>query len=201
VNSGILMLDPQVIARIPPDTFFSFEQGLLPTMVKDREPIYGHFDGSYWLDTGRPRLYLAANRHVLEGRVDWQPAGEQVEDGLWEGEGCKRDGVQVIHPAALGDDVTLEEGAQMFGRTVLGDRVTVRSGAELEGCVIFDDVEIGHDTEVVNAIVCAGARIGDGAVIKDTIVGARSIVGARNELRGARLWNDVELPDGVLIVD
>ena len=89
----------------------------------------------------------------------------------------------------------------MFGRTVLGDRVTVRSGAELEGCVIFDDVEIGHDTEVVNAIVCAGARIGDGAVIKDTIVGARSIVGARNELRGARLWNDVELPDGVLIVD
>src|SRR5690606_36295981 len=175
--------------------------GLLPSMVKDREPLYGLVDGSYWLETGRPRLFLGVNRHVLEQRVDWEPAGERVEDGLWEGEGCKRDNVQVIHPAALGDGVTLEEGARMFGRTVLGDRVAVRSGAELEGCVVFDAVEIGHDTEIVDAIICSGARIGDGAVVKDAIVGARSVVGARNELRGARLWNDVELPDGVLIID
>ena len=201
VNAGILMVHPQILQRIPPDTFFSFEQGLLPSMVKEREALYGLFDGSYWLDTGRPRLYLGANRHVLEGRVDWQPAGERVEDGLWEGEGCKREGVQVIHPAVLGDGVTLEEGAQMFGRTVLGDRVTVRSGAELEGAVLFDDVEIGHDAEIVNSIVCAGARIGDGAVVKDSIVGARTTVGRGNELRGTRLWNDVELADGVLVVD
>lgn len=201
VNSGILLLQPSLLDRIPPDTFFSFEQGLLPTMVKERERLYGLFDGGYWLDTGRPQFFLSANRHVMEGRVDWWPAGALTADGLWEGDGVERVGSTVIHPAVIGSATLLEPGVQLFGRTVLGDRCVVRSGAELEGCVLFDDVEIGRNSEVLNSIVCAGAKIGDDVVLRDAIVGARTVVGDRNELRGARLWNDVELPAGVLVVD
>lgn len=201
INAGILMLDPAILRRIPPDTFFSFEQQLLPGMVREREPLFGLFDGSYWLDTGRPRHYLWANRHVLEGRVDWWPYGHHTEDALWEGEAVKRDGVIVIHPAALGDRVQLEPSAKLFGRTVLGNDVTVRANASLENCVIFDDVEIGRDAEIVNSIVCAGARIGNGTILRDSIVGARAVVGDRNELLRSRLWNDVNLPPGVLKVD
>lgn len=201
VNSGILLLQPSVLDRIPPETFFSFEQGLLPTMVKEREPLYGMFDGGYWLDTGRPQFFLSANRHVMEGRVDWWPAGTLTADGLWEGGGVERVGSTVIQPAVLGSATRLEHGVQLFGRTVLGDRCVVRSGAELEGCVLFDDVEIGRNSEVIDSIVCAGAKIGDDVVLRDAIVGARTVVGDRNELRGARLWNDMELPAGVLVVD
>lgn len=201
VNAGILMLDPKVLQRIPPEKFFSFEQGLLPTMVREGEQLYGHFDGGYWLDTGRPGTYLAANRHVLEGRTNWEPAGEQAEDGLWEGKGVQRDDVGVIQPAALGDGVTLQQDAQLFGRTVLGNNVTVATGAQLENCVLFDDVEIGEDSEIINSIVCAGARIGRGVVLEDAIIGARSWVQDRNELRGARLWDGVQLAPGVLRVD
>lgn len=201
INAGILMLDPSVLRRIPPDTFFSFEQQLLPAMVRERDRLYGVFDGGYWLDTGRPRHFLGANRHVLEGRVDWWPYGQHTEDGLWQGEAVKRDGVIVIHPAAMGDRVHLEPGAKLFGRTVLGSDVVVQAGAALENCVIFDDVEIGRDAEIVNSIVCAGARVGNGTILRDSIVGARSIVGDRNELLRARLWNDVTLPKDVLKVD
>lgn len=201
INSGILMLDPQVLQRIPSGRFFSFEQGLLPAMVKDAESVYGMFDGGYWLDTGRPSYYLAANRHVLEGRVDWWPRGSHTQDGLWEGEGVKREAVSVIQPAVLGNGVTIEEGAQLFGRVVLGDGVVVRAGSQLENCVVFDEVEIGHDTEVFNSIICAAARIGEGVTIDGSIVGARSVVGRRNELRNTRLWNDVTIDDGVLVVE
>lgn len=200
VNSGILMLHPSVLDRIPPGTFFSFEQGLLPGMVKERERLYGLFDGGYWLDTGRPRFFLSANRHVMEGRIDWWPAGKLTADGLWEGADVEREGSTVIQPAVIGSGTRLDAGVQLFGRTVLGERCRVRSGAQLEGSVLFDDVEVGHDTEIINSIVCAGASVRDGVVLRDAIVGARSVVGSRNELRGARLWNDVALPDGVLVV-
>ncbi|HUH06259.1 MAG TPA: NDP-sugar synthase [Egibacteraceae bacterium] len=201
VNAGILMLEPHVLQRIPPDTSFSFEQGLLPGMVKDREPIFGLFDGGYWLDTGRPRLYLAANRHVLEGRVDWTPRGSRVEEGLWEGQGVKRDGVSIIHPAVIGDGAILEDGVTLFGRTVVGDHAIIRAGAQLENCVLFDGVEIGQDAEIVDSIVCAGAKIGDGTVLRDSVIGARAAIGRRNELRRTRLWSDVELGDRVLVVE
>ena len=77
------------------------------------------FDGGYWMDTGKPGSYLAANRHVLEDRLSWQPAGERTESGLWEGANVQRHNVGVTHPAALVDDTVLSEGAQLFGRTVL----------------------------------------------------------------------------------
>lgn len=202
VNAGILMLDPALLRRVPQETFFSFEKNLLPNLVRERESIYGMFDGGYWQDTGRPAFYLAANRHVLEGRVDWQPAGERVEGGeLWEGVGVKRETVGLIHPAVLGDGTVVEAGAQLFGRTVIGANAVVRNGAQLENCVLFDDVEIGRDTIVVNSIVCRGARIGDGVVLDRAIVGARAAVGDRNELRGTRLWNDVRLEAGTLVVE
>jgi mannose-1-phosphate guanylyltransferase len=201
VNAGILMLDPSVLERIPQETFFSFEQELIPQMVKQREPLYGVFDGGYWLDTGRPRDYLRANRHVLEGRVDWQPAGQRSGDALWEGERVAREHVAVIQPAALGDDVIIEAGAELFGRTVIGPNCSIASGAMLEDCVLFDGVTVGHDAEIVHSIVCAGARIGDGVLLEHAIVGARARVGDGNELRGARLWNDVDLEARTLFVE
>lgn len=201
VNAGILMLDPKALERIPPDTFFSFEQGLLPTLVKEREPLYGIFDGGYWMDTGRPRHFLWANRHVMEGRVDWWPEGALTADGVWEGPGVRREGSTVIQPAVLGEDTELEPDVRLYGRTVLGDRCVVRAGAELEGSVLFNDIEVGSGAEVINSIVCSGARIGEGAVVRNAIVGARTVLGDRNQLRGARLWNDVELPPGILVVD
>jgi mannose-1-phosphate guanylyltransferase len=201
VNAGILMIDPKVLERIPPDSFFSFEKTLMPGMVRDREGLYGMFDGGYWLDTGRPRLYLAANRHVLETRVDWQPAGTRTHELLWEGEGVQTSGNAVIQPAVLGDHTMLEPGAQLFGRTVVGANVTVRSGAALEGCVLFDGVTIGEGAEIINSIVCDGATIGNGVTLRNAIVGARTRVGDGNELRNTRLWNDIDLPARSLIVD
>lgn len=201
VNAGIVMLDPVVLQRLPADTEFSFEQGLLPEMVAGDDAVYAVFDGTYWLDTGRPHLLLAANRHVMEGRLGWSPRGTQTGERLWEGQGVKRSGVHVTQPAAFGDDVLLESGAKFFGGTALGDRTRVRSGARLESCVLLDDVEIAPGAEVVNSIVCSGALVGEDVVLHNSVVGARSIVGARNQLLGTRIWNDVTVGDEQVFVD
>ena len=201
VNSGILMVDPKVFARVPQDRMFSFEQTLLPELVDEQAGLYGLFDGGYWLDTGRPRHYLEANRHVLEGRVDWWPRGTLTQDGVWEGDNVERDQATIIQPAVLGDGVVIEPGAQLFGRVVLGDGVVVRANAKLEDSVVFHGTEIGEEAEIFNSIVCNEARIGDRTSLDRSIIGARTVVGAGNGLRGARLWNDVRLPDGVLVID
>lgn len=201
VNSGILMLDPKVLDRVAPGRMFSFEQTLLPDLVEERAGLFGLFDGGYWLDTGRPRHYLDANRHVLEGRVDWWPRGTLTQDGIWEGEGVVRDQALIIQPAVVGDNVVIEPGAQLFGRVVLGDNVVVRANAQLEDTVIFDGVEIAADAEVFNSVVCSGAQIGHGSTVERSIVGARTKLGSRNVLRGTRLWGDIKVPDGAIAVD
>jgi NDP-sugar pyrophosphorylase family protein len=201
INSGIVMLEPHILRRIPPDTFFSFERSLVPAMVREREQVFGQFRGGYWLDTGRPHLYLEANRHVLEGRLSWTPSGTEVEDGLWVEPEVVHDKVDVIRPAAIGYGAVIEPGARLFGRTVIGRNAIVRSGARLEDCVLFDGVEVCSDAEVVDSIVCANARIGAGARMDRSIIGARTRLGERNVLRDTRLWPDVTIPDAAMVVD
>lgn len=201
VNAGILMLEPSVLWRVPPDTFFSFEKGVLPAMVREREPVYGRFDGGYWLDTGRPASYLAANRHVLEQRVPWQPRGTSTDAGLWVGADVAIDTSRLIRPAAIGDHVAVAPGAQLFGRTVLGDRCAVGLSAMLENCVLHDDVAVGRGAQVLGSVVCAGARVEPEAVVENSIVGAGAVVGRGNHLRGTRLSPAVALPDGAVTVD
>lgn len=202
VNAGILVLDPHVLERIPSETFFSFEDELLPDMVVDDEPVFGKFDGGYWLDTGRPDDYLAANRHVLEGRLGWEPRGEREGNArVWRGEGVEADEVGIIQPAVLGDGVRIEPTAQLFGRTVLGDGCRVSAGAELDGSVLFADAEIGEDAQVIDSVVCTGAVIGSGTVVSNAVVGAGARIGPRNELRGLRLWGGIELGERELVCD
>ena len=201
INAGIVMLDPGVLRRIPPDTFFSFERSLVPAMVREREQIYGQFRGGYWLDTGRPHLYLEANRHVLERRLSWTPKGQEVEEGLWFERGVVCEQVDVIRPAAIGQNSFVEPGARLFGRTVIGQNVVVRRGARLEGCVLFDGAEVGPDAEVVNSIVCAGAFIGAGTRLDGSIIGTGVQLGKRNVLRCTRLWPGVSIGDHAPVVD
>jgi mannose-1-phosphate guanylyltransferase/phosphomannomutase len=201
INSGIVMLEPHILRRIPPDTFFSFERSLVPAMVREREQVFGQFRGGYWLDTGRPHLFLEANRHVLEGRLSWTPSGREVEDGLWVEPDVVSERVNVIRPAAIGRGAVIEPGARLFGRTVIGRSAIVRSGARLEGCVLFDGVDIGADAEVVDSIVCADSCVGAGTRMYHSIIGARARLGERNVLRHTRLWPDVSIGDHAMIVD
>ncbi len=201
VNSGIVMLDPAVLRRIPPDTFVSFERSLVPAMVREREPVYGQFRGGYWLDTGRPALYLEANRHVLERRLSWTPAGREIEESLWVEPEVVCDRVDVIRPAAIGRGAVIEPGARLFGRTVIGRNAVVRSGARLEDCVLFEGAEIGHDAEIVNSIVCTNACVGSGTRMDLSIVGAGGRLGGHNVLRNTRLWPGVVLGDQAVMVD
>lgn len=63
-NAGILVIEPDVIERIPPGSFFDFGHHLFPAMLADGESIYGWKipDGTYLLDIGTPEKYEQAQR-------------------------------------------------------------------------------------------------------------------------------------------
>src|SRR5690606_34747445 len=106
-----------------------------------------------------------------------------------------------IRPAAIGSGAIIEPGARLFGRTVIGRNAIVRSGARLEDCVLFDGVEICSEAEVVDSIVCSNATVGAGTRLDGSILGARVRLGERNTLRGTRLWPDVVIGDGAIVVE
>jgi hypothetical protein len=67
INAGTYVLEPSVLARIPAGQKVSIERITFPEIVAEGA-IFGMATDDYWIDTGKPDLYLAANLDLLDGR-------------------------------------------------------------------------------------------------------------------------------------
>jgi len=61
-NAGILVVEPHVVNRIPPDTFYDFGRDVFPRLLAEGVPLYGWTipDSAYLLDIGSPEKYAQA---------------------------------------------------------------------------------------------------------------------------------------------
>jgi len=161
INAGTYVLDPSVLDLIPAGRRVSIERETFPALVQ-RGTLYAMPTDDYWLDAGRPDLYLQANLDAVDGvRVNvLEPAisesarveGGAILDGAVVGPGavvCGGSTVRrslVMAGASIGRDATLEG-------TIVGVGVSVGEGASLTACVIGDAVDVPPGA------VLAGARV------------------------------------------
>jgi mannose-1-phosphate guanylyltransferase / phosphomannomutase len=87
VNTGIYVLEPEVLKRIPDDEPYDFATQLFPAMLAEGCPLYGYIADGYWCDVGNLPEYLRANADLLHGLVNLpEPLGEQIWGGVWTGQ-------------------------------------------------------------------------------------------------------------------
>jgi NDP-sugar pyrophosphorylase family protein len=63
-NAGVLIIEPDIVDRIPPDTFYDFGQHLFPQLLRSGVSMYGWVipQDTYLLDIGTPEKYAQAQR-------------------------------------------------------------------------------------------------------------------------------------------
>ena len=157
INAGTYVLEPSVLQRIPADQKVSIERSTFP-MVSAAGGLYAMATDDYWIDTGRPDLYLQANLDLLDGRR-------------------RHDQCLPVHESAdVHADAVVEHS--VVGHGVVVGAATVRDSVLLPGAV----VEAGA---VVTDSVVMG-RIGAGAVVHHSVLGAAGVVAPDEQLSGER---------------
>ncbi len=86
VNTGIYILEPDVLNLLPPATVVDWSSDVFPKMLRGGMPLYGYLAPGYWCDIGNIQTYYQANWDALEGRVEVEIAGERREGNVWIGE-------------------------------------------------------------------------------------------------------------------
>ncbi len=198
INAGTYILEPDVFQHVPADTFWMFERGLFPDMLRHGEPMYGYPDDSYWTDIGKPHTYLEVHHDILMGKVRYQFRGTEMSHRVWHGEGVQIDpSAQVKGPVVLGDGVVVQAGARITGPTVIGANCQIGPDAQIEGAVLWEGVHVQAGAIIERAVVGRGATIGPKAHVDDgAILGDDVVVGAENRLsRGIRVWPGVTLAE------
>ena len=168
VNTGIYVFEPELLGRIPSETFFDFGKDVFPGLQRDGAPFYGvHLRGAYWCDIGTPSEYRRATTDVLTGRLRLRGAHEAR--GV-SPEAMLAEDVRIEGPVHIGARTNVGASAHLIGPSVLGEGVMVGAGATIERSIVWDDAVIGEGAVLRDSIVGQGYRVGERARIAAQVV-------------------------------
>jgi len=173
INTGIYILEPEVLELIPDDENRDWSKDIFPAMLERGDALYGCPLSGYWADIGNTDAYLDTCRAIARGEVRVQlseePAGSR---GLFTGSDAQ------VSPAAMGQQegmVVLGDNTQVRGRARLknsfvGRNCIIEDGVELENAVIWDNVFIKRDSRIHGAVLGHSVQVGQEVVVEDGAV-------------------------------
>jgi mannose-1-phosphate guanylyltransferase / phosphomannomutase len=199
INTGIYVLEPEVLRHIPSDRPFDFSKELFPLLLEMGRPMYGHVMDGYWQDIGNLEQFRQANFDALDERVRLTMPGVRIRGNVWVGEGADLDDLDALEgPAFLGNYCRVAPDAKVGPYSVLGSSVTLRERARTSRSIIDASTSIGRSTSVEGAVVgrsCdlrAHVRVQEGVAIGDEVtIGSESVI-----MPGVRIYPYKEVETG-----
>jgi len=199
INTGIYVIEPEVLKHIPTDGPYDFSKELFPLLLEMGRPMYGFVCDGYWQDIGNLDQFRQANFDALDERVHLNIPGIRLRGNLWIGEGVEMEHIEgVAGPAFIGSYARVAPDAAVMPYTVLGSGVTVRERAHVSRSVIDFGTYIGRAAVVEGAIlgrncdVRAHVRLHEGVAIGDQVtIGEQSVI-----YPGVRIYPYKEVESG-----
>ena len=194
INTGIYILEPEVLDLIPYKQDFDFSKDLYPLMLEQNMGLYGYIGEGYWRDVGNLDEYQQAHLDILSGEVRVEIPGT-AQDNVFVGEDVQiGDDVQFEGRVVLGDGAIVESGSTIKN-SVIGNKALVGSGSVLRDSVIWAGSRIGRRSHLTSDVLCDDVEIGDDVVIAEKVyIADRCKIG--NEARllaNIKLWPDKEV--------
>ena len=189
VNTGIYILEPEVLDRVPENRPCDFGREVFPAMVAEGLPVFGYVTGDYWCDVGDVRAYLAVHADAMEGRI-------RLEGLTAARVGTVRPGAEVDRAAVIEGPCLIEAGARICAGAHVGPYSVVSAGcvvsaqASLKRSILWPGAKLGEGAQARGCVLAAGAELGEGAqAYEECVLGAGAVAEARSVLLpGVKLW-------------
>lgn len=202
VNTGIYILEPEVLDLLPLNQEADFSKDLFPRLLNQGEPMYGYIAEGYWCDVGHLEAYREAQYNALQRRVQVTYAYEERSPGLWIGQNTFIDpSVRISTPALIGHNCRIGPRVSIGAGTVIGDNVTIGADAELRRPIIWNGVIIGEEAHLLACVAARGVRIDRRAhILEGAIVGSLSSVGEEAQINASvRIWPSKIIEPGAIL--
>ncbi len=197
INTGIYILEPEVLDLIPFRQEFDFSKDLFPLMLKNGMPLYGYIAEGYWRDIGNLEEYQIGQLDALMGRVHLKMnQGELVIP-----KSCDIASTAIISGKnIIGENVIIGENTSLLD-CVIGNNVRIGGGCKLSGVTLWDNVKIGDFVEITDSVVCNDTKIYDYAIVHENVIIADNcVIGRKARITpNVKLWPNKHVEDGSLL--
>lgn len=202
VNTGIYILEPEVLSCIPRDQEYDFSKDVFPTLLKQNLPMYGMAADGYWSDIGSLEIYRQTQFDMLDGRVNLNIKAREIAPRIYLEPGVKIDSsVRIEGPAYIGEKSYLQMGASVGAYSIVGTNSLISSGAKLSQTILWENVYLARRSELNGATVCRNVGIYESASVRDgVVIGDHCRIGAKSLIKSkVKIWPHKEVQENATV--
>ncbi len=156
INTGIYLLEPEILDYIPHNVSYDFSKDLFPKLMQNDITLWGCAVEGYWRDVGNPISYREVHHDIFEKRVTYTFPGKPIENNQTT--------------IFLDDEVYLDKSVKTLGTVIIQKGASIAEGAVLENCVIGKDCVIARDVMIKDTILWDRVSIGAKTRLRNVVV-------------------------------
>ncbi|UCN00806.1 NTP transferase domain-containing protein [Sulfurimonas sp. SWIR-19] len=157
INTGIYIVEPEILDFIPEGENFDFAKDLFPTLMEQKVELMAYNLQGYWRDVGNPQSYREVYEDILGGEVKFTIPGQKKkypEGVLYSlGKNTLADSVEIIGTVVLGNSVTIQKNVKL-SNTVIGDNVVIGASSKIKNSVFWEDIKVATHVLMDGCIIC-----------------------------------------------
>lgn len=201
INTGIYILEPDILDLVPEKQEFDFSKNLFPILLEQNLSLYGYIAQGYWKDIGSLNEYQDAHIDILRGEIKLLIGGEKREN-LFVGENSeiRTEPRNLTGMSIIGKNCRIHNGV-VISNSVIGDNCEILPGAIIRNSVIWKNCKIGARTELSLDVIGTSCTIDDDVVILENVfISDTCTIGKRSKLlSNIKIWPQKSVEEGSIV--
>ncbi len=202
INTGIYILEPEVLQYIPANKKFDFSKDLFPFLLENKKSLYGYIAEGYWKDIGSLNEYRQAHFDVLKQPALVNISGvKSTNQENWVGEGSLIDSsVKLAGKVIIGKNCQIKANVEIDD-SVIGNNVIIDERAVITKSVLWDGVKVGKEVEIKESTVGYGTLLQKKAIVNEgVVIGDECSIGKKSEIKAnIKIWPYKIIDDGAIL--
>ncbi len=204
INTGIYILEKEVMDLIPHREEYDFSKQLYPKMLKEKLPLYGYIADGYWRDVGTLTEYQEAHIDCLNEKVnlDFTYDYEKVQEGVYAHKSAEFDPsvIKFSGRVLIGENCKIGKEVHITD-SVIGDGSVVGNGCDLNRTVIWRDSKIGNESNIYLSVITDNVNVEPKVKIEEqTFIADKCKIGKEANIRaGVKIWPEKDIESGAIV--
>lgn len=195
-NTGIYVLNPEVLSCFKKNERFDFSKDLFPILLDKGRPMFGYVTEDYWCDIGDLKAYVEVHNDILNNDVDIKIDAKEIRQGVWVGEGAVVAKEALIKPPVLiGKNSVVKGGSTVGSFSVIGEGCHISEGSSVKKSILWKGCVLKRNTQLRGCVACSKVQFKErSSAFEGSVVGENSIVGKCSSIKpGVKIWPNKDI--------
>ncbi|WKV07656.1 NDP-sugar synthase [Thermoanaerobacterium sp. CMT5567-10] len=156
INAGIYVFEPELLNEIPKDEVVSIERDTYPKLLSKGCSMAAYRYGGYWIDIGTIEKYKKVHFDIFKNNckfVDMSGYNYKCKSTIID------PSAKIVEPIFIGHNVKIDAKAHIGPYVVIGDNTHIGSNSIIRHSIVWDNVKINKNVNLINAVVASNSVI------------------------------------------